>query len=172
VLDAAGGSVGGTSSGAGGVGDDGVLGEQREEPGISDGGRREDGRDAVQALELLGPTGFAAGGIRPEAGALVPQQQGDRLELHAHGGRHPTALGGRFDLTDRSGEHRDDVVGVADPSLVPRGGTPSAGPALAWSGHELLLRVPGTVATAACRPVRGKIADRARRRPGRTAWRS
>ena len=67
---------GGTSSGAGStpaacqhvaldrpgrVGDDGVLGEQRQQPGVPDGGRREDRRDAVQALELLGPTTVAAG---------------------------------------------------------------------------------------------------------------
>ena len=39
------------------VGDDGVLGEQREQRGVADGGLREDRRDPVEALELLGPAG-------------------------------------------------------------------------------------------------------------------
>ena len=39
------------------VGDDGVLGEEREERGVTHGGLREDRRDPVQALELLGPVG-------------------------------------------------------------------------------------------------------------------
>ena len=120
------------------VGDAGVLGEQRQQPGVPDGGRREDGRDAVQALELLSPV-TAASGRRPDAGTLVPQQQGDGLELRAHGRRHAAAPGGRLDLTDGSGEHRDDVAAVADAPLLPRDGTASARLALAWSSHKLLL---------------------------------
>ena len=65
------------------VGDDGVLGEQREERGVADGGLREDRRDAVEALELLGPVRLAAGLVGPDAGALLAQQQGDDLELRA-----------------------------------------------------------------------------------------
>ena len=120
------------------VGDAGVLGEQRQQPSVPDGGRREDGRDAVQALELLSPMTVASG-RRPDAGALVPQQQGDGLELRAHGRRHAAAPGSRLDLTGGSGEHRDDVAAVADASLLPRGGTASARLALAWSSHRLLL---------------------------------
>src|SRR6266567_3020300 len=76
---------------------------------------------------------------RPDAGTLVPQQQGDGLELRAHGRRHAAAPGSRLDLTDGSGEHRDDVAAVVDVSLLPRGGTASARLALAWSSHRLLL---------------------------------
>jgi hypothetical protein len=72
-----------------------------------------------------------AAGRRPDAGALVAQQQGDGLELGAHGRRDPAAVSGRLDLTDGSGEHRDDVAAVADASLLPRGGTASARLALA-----------------------------------------
>ena len=81
--------------------------------------------------------------VRLDAGALLAQQQGDGLELRAHGGRHAAALGGRLDLTDGSGEHLDDVATVADASLIPRGGTASARLALAWSSHKLLLRHAG-----------------------------
>ena len=50
------------------VGDDGVLGEEREERRVADGGLREDRRDAVQALELLGPVRLAAGLLRAGPG--------------------------------------------------------------------------------------------------------
>src|SRR5260221_4642773 len=80
-----------------------------------------------------------ASGRRLDAGTLVPQQQGDGLELRAHGRRHAAAPGGRLDLTDGSGEHRDDVAAVADGSLLPRGGRAGALLALAWSSHKLLL---------------------------------
>jgi hypothetical protein len=76
---------------------------------------------------------------RPDAGTLVPQQQRGGLELRAHGRRHAAAPGGRFELMDGSGEHRDDVAAVVDASLLPRGGTASARLALAWSSHRLLL---------------------------------
>src|SRR5439155_11530706 len=95
-----------------------------------------------------------ASGHRPDAGTLVPQQQGDGLELRAHRRRHAAALGRRFDLTGGSSEHRDDVAVVADASLLPRGGTASARLALAWSSQRLLLvECRGPVATAACRTV-------------------
>src|SRR6267154_5323242 len=80
-----------------------------------------------------------ASGRRPDAGTLVPQQQGDGLELRTHGRRHAAAPGSRLDLTDSSGEHRDNVAAVVDASLLPRGGTASARLALAWSSHRLLL---------------------------------
>ena len=75
----------------GGVGDACILGEQREQPDVPDGGRREDGRDAVKALELLSLAIPACG--RPDTGTLVSQQQRDSLELRAHGRRHTAALG-------------------------------------------------------------------------------
>jgi hypothetical protein len=78
-------------------------------------------------------------GRRPDAGALVPQQQGDGLELRAHGRRHAAAPGSRLDLTDGPGEHRDDIVAVVDASLLAWGGTASARLTLAWSSHRLLL---------------------------------
>ena len=78
-------------------------------------------------------------GRRADAGALVPEQQGDGLELRAHGRRHAAALRRRLDLTGGPGEHRDDVVTMADAPLRPRGGTASACLALAWSSQRLLL---------------------------------
>jgi hypothetical protein len=81
----------------------------------------------------------AAGRLSLDAGALLAQQQGDGLELRAHGRRDTAALGGRLDLTDGSSEHHDDVATMADPSLVSRGGPASARLALAWSCHRLLL---------------------------------
>jgi hypothetical protein len=80
-----------------------------------------------------------AAGRRQDAGALLPQQQGDGLERRADGGRDATALRGRLDLTGGPREHRDDVAAVVDAPLVPRGGVASAPLALAWSSHELLL---------------------------------
>jgi len=107
------------------VGDAGVLGEQRQQPSVPDRGRGEDGRDAVQALELLGPMTVGSA-RRPDAGALVPQQHGDGLELRAHGRRHAAAPGSRLKLTGGSGEYRDNVPAVADAPLLSRGGTASA----------------------------------------------
>src|ERR1700683_3450902 len=93
-------------------------------------------------------------GRRPDAGALVPQQQGDGLELRTHGRRHAAAPSSRLDLTGSSGEHRDDITTVVDASLRPRGGTARARRALAGSSHRLLLWNAGVrVATAACRAV-------------------
>ena len=120
------------------VRDAGVLVKQRQQPAVADGGRREDGRDAVQALELLGAA-TAVPWHRPGAGTLVPQQQGDGLELRAHGRRHAAAHGGRFDLTGNPGEYRDDVAGVADAPLLRRDGTASALLTLACSSQKLLL---------------------------------
>src|ERR1700692_2950361 len=85
-----------------------------------------------------------ASGRRPDAGTLVPQQQGHGLELRAHGRRHAAAPGSRLDLTDGSGEDRDDIAAVVDASLLPRGGTASPRLALAWSSHRLLLWNAGT----------------------------
>jgi hypothetical protein len=76
---------------------------------------------------------------RPDPGALIPQQQGDGLELRAHGRRHAAAPSSRLDLTGSSGERRDDVAAVVDAPLLPRGGTASARLALAWSSHRHLL---------------------------------
>jgi hypothetical protein len=70
---------------------------------------------------------------------LLAHQQRDRLELRAHRGRHTAAVGGGLHVTDRAGEHRDDVVAITDATLGPRRGTASACPALAWSGHKFLL---------------------------------
>ena len=85
-----------------------------------------------------------ASGRRPDAGALVPQQQGHGLELRAHGRRYAAAPGRCLDLTDGSGKHRDDIAVVMDASLLARGGTASARLALAWSSHRLLLWNAGT----------------------------
>src|SRR5580693_6130381 len=76
---------------------------------------------------------------RLDAGTLVPQQQGEGLELRAHGRRRAAAQGGRLDLTGGSGEHRDDIALVAGAPLLGRGGTASDLLALAWSSQKLLL---------------------------------
>jgi hypothetical protein len=102
-----------------------------------------------------------ASGLGPDAGALVPQQQGDGLELRAHGRRHPAAPGRRLDLTGSSGEHRDDVAAVLDALLLPRGGAASARLALAWSRHRLLLWNAGArwPRQHAARPAAGDVPD-------------
>src|SRR3984893_17003736 len=74
-----------------------------------------------------------ASGRRPDAGALVPQQQGDGLELRAHGRRHAAAPGSRLDLTHGPGEHRDDAAAVADASLLLR--AVRRAPAWRWPGR-------------------------------------
>ncbi len=114
---------------SGPVRDASVLGEERQQPGVADGDPGEDRRDGVQALESLGSMTVAAGRVRSDAGAFLPQQQGDGLERRPNGRRHSAALDGRLDLTDGLGERRGDVAAVADGSLCPRGGATSAGPA-------------------------------------------
>jgi hypothetical protein len=108
-----------------------------------------------------------ASGRRPDAGTLVPQQQGDGLELRAHGRRHAAAPGSRLDLTDGSGEHRDDIAALVDASLLPRGGTASARLALAWSSHRLLLWNAGTRWP---RQHAAQSRGPGEKRPGQRAW--
>ena len=77
--------------------------------------------------------------LAPDSGVLLAHKQCDDLELRAHRGRHAAALDSCLHLADGAGEHRDDVLGVADASLLPRGGTASARLTPAWSSHRLLL---------------------------------
>ena len=119
------------------VGDDGVLGEERQQRRIPDGGHREGLRDVVETLELLGPQLVAAGLRGLDPGALIAQQQGDDLELRARRGRDPAAAQGGLDLLDRTGDHRHDVVGDAAASSVPWGATASPRLGLASSSQEL-----------------------------------
>ena len=145
---------------SGRVGDVGVLGQQRHEPGVADGGRREHGRDAVQALELLDPTAVAAGRL-PDAGALVPQQQGDGLELRPHGRRHLAAADGRLDPAGVLRERRDHVTALAG-SPPARDGTAGARLALARSSHRFLLvhNLSNAAGTGARGSVPGRGASR------------
>jgi hypothetical protein len=76
---------------------------------------------------------------RLDAGALVPQQQGDGLELRAHDRRHAATPGRLLNLAGDPGERREGVAALADTLLLPRGGTASARLTLAWSSHRLLL---------------------------------
>jgi hypothetical protein len=108
-----------------------------------------------------------ASGRRPDAGTLIPQQQGDSLELRAHGRRHAAAPGSRLDLTDSSGEHRDNIAAVVDASLLPRDATASARLALAWSSHRLLLWNAGTRWP---RQHAAQSRGRGEKRPGQRAW--
>ena len=124
------------------AGDAGVLGQQGEQAGVADGGRREDGRDAVQPLELLSPVAGASWRGQ-HAGALLPQHQGDALELLAHVGRNPAALGSRLHLTDGPGKHREHVAARADALLLARGATASALLTLAWSSQNSSSAMPG-----------------------------
>jgi hypothetical protein len=72
---------------------------------------------------------------RPDAGALVPQQHRDRLELRAHDGRHPAASHGLLDFADGAGQLREDVAAATGAPLLPRDGAASARLALACSSH-------------------------------------
>ena len=108
-----------------------------------------------------------ASGRCPDAGALVPQQHGDGLELRAHGRRHAIAPGSRLKLTGGSGEHRDDVAAVAYAPLLPRGGMASARLALAWSSHRLLLWNAGARWP---RQHAARSRGRGEERPERRAW--
>src|ERR1700716_3712438 len=108
-----------------------------------------------------------ASGRRPDAGALVPQQHGDGLELRAHGRRHAAAPSSRLKLTGGPGEHRDDVAAVADAPLFPRGSTASARLALAWSSHRLLLWNAGARWP---RQHAAQSRGRGEERPEHTAW--
>jgi hypothetical protein len=78
---------------------------------------------------------LADGPVRADPGALVAQQQRDRLELRARRGRHPAVAQGGLDLPDGAGEHRHDVVAVAAATSVARGATASPGLGLASSSH-------------------------------------
>src|SRR6185312_8483969 len=137
--------------------------EQGQQPRVPDGGPGEDGRDAVQALELLSPMTVASG-HGADAGMLVSQHQGDGLEPGAQARCHAAAPDSRLDLADGPGKHRDDVAAVARWWLLPRGATTNAGTALAWSSHRLLLWTPrhGRRGSMPHRP-----AGRARNVPGR-----
>jgi len=70
--------------------------------------------------------GLAAGLLPPDSGVLLAHKQCDDLELRAHRWRHAATLDSCFHLTHGAGEHRDDVLGVADASLLPRSGMASA----------------------------------------------
>ncbi len=112
----------------GGVGDDGVLGEQREERRVAGRGLGEDGRDAVEPLELLGALRLGRLGVGLDPGALVAHEQGDDLELGADTGHRGATLDGVLDLAHSACEHRDDalVVERTTPALSALGGTASA----------------------------------------------
>ena len=125
----------------GGVGDLGVLLEEREEGGAAGGGLGKDRGHALEALELLGAVGLGAGLVRLDAGALLAHQQGDHLELRADGGHDGAPLHGPLDFTDSARQHRDDAVVVTSAAalLRPRSGSIGAWSAPPSSGHELLL---------------------------------
>ena len=94
----------------GGVGDDGVLAEELEEGGVADGALGEDGRDAVEALELGGLLGLGGVLVVADLGPLLTHEQGDDLELRAdRGGGDRAPLHGGLDLAHRAGEHGDDA---------------------------------------------------------------
>ena len=87
----------------------GVLGEQREQRAVAGGGAGEGGRDAVEALELLGAAALGQVlGLQP--GALLAHQQRHGLERAA--GRRPGAapLDGELDVAHGLGEHGDDAL--------------------------------------------------------------
>ena len=135
------------------VGDDGVLGEQREQRGVAGGGLREDRRDAVEALELLGPVAVAAGLVGLDPGALLAHQQRDGLELRAHGGVTRSALDGRLDLAHGAGEHRDDAVVAGRGRVAGSAGRDGERPSGAGLVEPQLppLECRARVAAAACR---------------------
>ena len=94
------------------VGDDGVLGEQREERGVAGGGLGEDRGDAVEPLELLVALRLGQLGVALDPDPLLAGEQRDDLELGAHAGHRRAALDGVLDLAHGAGEDRDDPVVV------------------------------------------------------------
>ena len=97
---------------AGGVGDDGVLGEQAEEGGVAGRGLGEDRRDAVEALELVGLLGVGELGRGAYVGAVLAHQQRDHLEADPLSGGERATLDGRLELAHRSGQDGDDALVV------------------------------------------------------------
>ena len=125
------------------VGDAGVLGEQRQQPSVPDGGRREDGRDAVQALELLGPVTVAsAAAARTRARSSRSSRATAWNFVRTAGVTRPRRAAASTSRTVRASTETTSPR-CADAPLLPRGGTASARLALAWSSHKLLLRNAG-----------------------------
>jgi hypothetical protein len=130
------------------IGDDGVVGQQREQRGVARRGLGQDRRDTVQAPKLLAAVCLGRGLVGVDASTFLPHEQGDDLEPRAYRRRRPATLDGRLDLADGTGEHRQHaglaVAGTPPTTRRRTGsgtgrGTGSAGPALASSGQELLL---------------------------------
>ena len=124
----------------GGVGDRGVLGQQRQQGGVAGGGLGQDRGDAVEPLHLGGPVGLGGLGVGLDPGPLLAGQQRDHLELRAQrlGGR--SALHPGLDLAHGAREHRQDafVVQLARRALT-LGGAGGAGLTLTSSSQEQLL---------------------------------
>ena len=141
------------------VGDDGVVGEQAEEGGVAGGGRRQDGGDAVEALELLGTPRRRHLPVRLDAGPFLTHEERHHLELRPDRGGRAAAPDRGLDLADHLGEHLDRAVGVvARPAPGAGAGVvlaracavltrACAAGTLGSSSHELLLRsgrsIPG-----------------------------
>ena len=123
------------------VGDDRVVGEQGQQGRLAGGGLGQDGGDAVEPLQLLGPAGLGDGGVGLDPGALLAHQQGDGLEAGPQRGQRVAALDAGLDLADGAREHRHDALVVesaAAPLARRRPGV--AGLTLTSSSQELLLR--------------------------------
>ena len=122
--------------GLGRIGDGGVLVEQCEQGGLADRGGRQDGGDAVEALELgvAGRLGDRLIGL--DGGALLAYQESDDLELRPGRRLDLTALDRGLDITDRHRQLGDDVlIGAGTGSSIACRCTTSTRLALSSSSH-------------------------------------
>ena len=90
--------------------DDRVGRQELEQAGVTHRGLREDGRDPVQALLLLGPVGLTGGLIQLDPRMFFAHAQRNGLELRAHRGCHALPPDSCLDLTNREGKPGDDVL--------------------------------------------------------------
>ena len=127
----------------GGVGDDGVLGEQLEERRVAGGRLGQDRRDAVEALELLGRAGPRCSSLSALIRARSSRtSRATTWNMVRSDGAHRAALDPRLDLAHLAGEDRDDafVVARAGTLLVPLRRTTTTRLTSALTSHSLLLR--------------------------------
>ena len=82
--------------------------EELDQRRVARGGLREDGGDAVQALEELGASGVGEGRVGLHAGALFAHQEGDHLELDPVGGAEFAPLSLRLHFAHLAREDGDD----------------------------------------------------------------
>ena len=94
------------------VGDDGILGEQREQGGVAGGGLGEDRRDAVEPLELSASLGLGQLGVGLTRARSSRTSRATTWNLVARRTASGAALDGGLDLADRARQDGDDALVV------------------------------------------------------------